>query len=266
MATRNQKQDQKPAQKSSKARGSEQATAAAAGVVQTIALHHLTLSSLNVRKTGGQRVEDIAASIAARGLIHNLTVIRSVGKKDRYEVICGGRRLAAFQRLLKDKAIKADHPVLCRVVEAADATATSLTENLHREGMHPADQFDAFKTLVDEGKSQVEIAAEFAVAPSVVRDRLALARVAPEVLALYRSGGLILDQVMAFTVTNDHDQQRQLLASKRLPGAWEIKRQLLAGAVSGKDARAVYVGKKAYEAAGGKVRKDLFAGPHDEAS
>jgi ParB family chromosome partitioning protein len=265
MTTRHQQHDQKPAQKSSKAPGAATATAPQAPT-QVIALNQLRLSALNVRKTGGQAIDDLAASIAADGLIHNLTVIRCGGKKGMHEVIAGGRRLKALQQLAKQKTIKADHAVACRIVDAEQATGMSLAENILREAMHPADQFDAFKQLVDAGKSQVEIAARFGVSAAVVRDRLTLARVAPEVIALYRANSITLDHVMAFTVTTDHDQQRALLDGQRLPSAWDIKRQLLTGAVSSKDARAVFVGKKAYEAAGGTVRKDLFASQHDASS
>ena len=39
-----------------------------------IPLNKLVASALNVRKTGGQSIEDLAASIQAHGLIHNLVV------------------------------------------------------------------------------------------------------------------------------------------------------------------------------------------------
>lgn len=173
--------------------------------------------------------------------------------------------MKALRLLVKQKVYAADHPIACRIVAAEQASGVSLAENVIREAMHPADQFDAFRKLVDEGKSQIDIAGRFGIS-NAVRDRLASARVAPEVLILYRENGLTLDQVMAFTVSSDHDQHRALLANQRVPGAWEIKRQLLAGAMSGTNRRAAFVGKKAYEAVGGTVRKDLFAAVNDEAS
>ena len=265
MKNRNQKQMQKPARKSSKARGSERQPET--GDIQNLPLNQLHASGLNVRKTGGQKIEDLAASIQAEGLIHNLTVIATAtGKTPRYDVVAGGRRLKAMRLLVKQKVYTADQPIACRIVAAEQATGVSLAENVIREAMHPADQFDAFRTLVDEGKSQTDIAGRFGISTAVVRDRLALARVAPEVLTAYRANGLNLDQVMAFTVSSDHDQHRALLANQRVPSAWDIKRQLLAGAVSGTDRRAVFVGKKAYEVAGGTVRKDLFASANDAAT
>ena len=40
-----------------------------------IPLKHLIVSERNVRKTGGESIEDIAASILKHGLIQSLTVI-----------------------------------------------------------------------------------------------------------------------------------------------------------------------------------------------
>ena len=188
-------------------------------------LNQLHASERNVRKTGGQKIEDLAASIAADGLIHNLTVIATrTGKTPRYDVVAGGRRLKALRLLVKQKVYASDQPIACRVVAVEQATGVSLAENIIREAMHPADQFEAFRQLVDNGATMTDIAARFGVSVGVVRDRLALARVAPEVLARYRSNALTLDHVMAFTVSSDHDQQRALLAHKHIPSAWEIKR------------------------------------------
>ena len=79
-----------------------------------------------------------------------------------------------------------------------------------REAMHPADQFDAFKKLADEGKGEEEIAARFGVTPQVVRQRLKLAVVSPKLLALYRKAEITLDCLMAFTVSDDHKQQEKV--------------------------------------------------------
>jgi ParB family chromosome partitioning protein len=53
-----------------------------------IPLNKLMASDKNVRKTGGQTIEDLAASIQAHGLLHNLVV--SKASKDKYQVIPSG--------------------------------------------------------------------------------------------------------------------------------------------------------------------------------
>ncbi|MGV2336354.1 MAG UNVERIFIED_CONTAM: hypothetical protein LVR18_20350 [Planctomycetaceae bacterium] len=54
----------------------------------------------------------------------------------------------------------------------------SLAENVIRQAMHPADQFDAFASLIEQGKSAAEVASRFGVEESIVLKRMKLARVA----------------------------------------------------------------------------------------
>jgi hypothetical protein len=55
------------------------------------------------------------------------------------------------------------------------AILASLSENVQREAMHPADEFDAFARLVGAGKAIEDIAASFEATPLVVQRRLMLA-------------------------------------------------------------------------------------------
>ena len=65
----------------------------------------------------------------------------------KYEVVAGGRRFAALQRLAKEKKVPKTFAVPCHVVDPATATEASLAENIIRVAMHPADQFMAFQQL-----------------------------------------------------------------------------------------------------------------------
>ena len=71
--------------------------------IRCIALTSLVPSPENVRKTPaeGSAFEQLKASIAAHGLLENLLVRPQAGDAEaetRYEVIAGGRRLAALSR------------------------------------------------------------------------------------------------------------------------------------------------------------------------
>ena len=238
-----------------------QSTMTPAAAPTLIPLNQLHRSDLNVRKTGGTDVTELAANIrAAQRLIQNLVVVpEKRGKKDGYGVVAGGRRLAALSTLAKEKAIPTDWPVPCQIVTREEAVELSMAENIHREDMHPADEFDAWAKLVDAGTDVEEIAARHGTTAEVVRKRLTLARVSPRVMKLYRSGDLKLEQVMAFTLTNDHRAQDALLKGRsHYPQAYEIRRSLTAEAVPDTDERARYVGEKAYLAAGGTVTPDMF--------
>lgn len=76
---------------------------------------------------------------------------------------------------------------------------------------------------------------------------------------------MTLEQLMAFTVTNDHARQEQVwdqLANSYNKEPYYIRRQLTEGAVRAADKRAQFIGIDAYEAAGGIVIRDLFE--HDD--
>ena len=226
-----------------------------------VALNKLDADPKNVRKTyTKESIESLSASILANGVIQNLVVRKA--PKGRYLVTAGGRRLAALNLLAGRGEIVADYAVNVIVREAGDATELSLTENVMREAMHPADQFEAFKALFDEGKPIKDIAARFGTTEIIVNRRLALAKVSPVLFAAFRAEDMTFEQLAAFTITDDHARQEEVWNA--LP-SWDrsantIKRRLAADEVPASDKRLALIGGiEAYEAAGGPVRRDLFA-------
>ena len=84
--------------------------------IKMIALTDLVPSTANVRKTGaGIGIQELAASIEAHGLLQNLQVRETTGGK--FEVVAGGRRLAALKVLAKRKALPKDAPIGCNVLD-----------------------------------------------------------------------------------------------------------------------------------------------------
>jgi len=127
--------------------------------------------------------------------------------------------------------------------------------------MHPLDQFRAFQTLREQGRSEEDIAAIFFVSVNVVKQRLRLAAVSSKLLDVYADDGMSLEQLMAFSVTEDHARQEQVWESVNKSGydePYQIRRLLTERAVRASDKRARFVGLPAYEAAGGNVLRDLF--------
>jgi ParB family transcriptional regulator, chromosome partitioning protein len=141
----------------------------------TIPLSKLVPSPENVQKTNTKEgTEGLAANIKAQGLLSNLIVRATAGGK--FEVVAGGRRLAALKHLAKtEKQDEDKSQIPCSVIEGdEDAHEISLSENEMRAAMHPADQFEAFKKLADEGQGRATIAAKSRVTPCVVGQRLKL--------------------------------------------------------------------------------------------
>jgi ParB family chromosome partitioning protein len=226
-----------------------------------VPFNKLVLWEGNVRKTGIESgLDELAASIAAHGLINPLLVRKAA--KGRYAIIAGQRRYLALKRLAKAGTLDKGASVSCQLRgEGPDDTELSLAENVVRVAMHPADQFEAWRALVEKGDSAAEIAVRFGVLESTVRKRLALARVSPLIFESYREGELDLEALQAFTITDDHAAQESVwdnLPDWQRGNARAIRQALTEGDVPARDRRVRFVGLDAYEAAGGAVRRDLF--------
>jgi len=217
-------------------------------------------SKRNVRTTPRQSIPELAASIARVGLLQNLIVILSADG-EQYEVVAGDRRLTALKLLAKKKRIAADYEVPCLLVADASARTVSLAENVQREAMHPADQFAAFAALVKEGRPIEDIAADFGVSPLVVQRRLKLANVSPRLMTDYRASGVTLEQLMALTITDDHAAQEAAFygAPEWQRGASALRDRLTEREITATHPLVRFVGLDAYTAAGGGIRRDLFA-------
>ena len=247
------------------------ADAQPAAAVLLIALHKLSLSEENVRKTdpGLQAAAELKANIAALGVLSNLVVQAIDTTSDLYAIIAGGRRYRALVDLAEEGQVPPDMPVPCRVVPAdASPTEISLAENVVRAAMHPADQVEAFAALADTGATVSAIAARFGVAERTVEQRLRLGNVAPELLNAYRDDRIDLECLKAFAVTTDAARQlavwAQVSEQGYRPSAWHIKRLLTETRVPGNAAVARFVGADAYETAGGAIDRDLFADEHED--
>ena len=234
-------------------------------IVRTIPLDRLVLSPANVRKSPASASEDaeLKASIRAGGLKQNLIVCPEPGESERFAVTAGGRRLKALQELAAEGAIASDCEVPCLVEEPDAALETSLMENTVRAAMHPADEFAAMAALIDSGATVEAVAARFGVSERHVRQRLKLGKLAPELLDAFRAGKVSLEVVTAFTLGADHPAQLVVwgqLRDQHYVSPHQIRRLLTGSAVPLDADLGLFVGIDAYEAAGGRVTRDLFSG------
>ncbi|MES2336306.1 MAG: ParB N-terminal domain-containing protein [Pseudomonadota bacterium] len=234
-----------------------------------IPFNNLVLSQSNVRRVkAGITVDELAESIARRGLIQSLHVRPVIGEDGaetgKFEVPAGGRRYRALELLVKQKRLAKSAPVPC-IVSAADDSVlideVSLAENIERAPLHPLDQYRAFQAMRGKGMTEEAIAAAFFVDVKVVKQRLRLVTVAPALLEVYAEDGMTLEQLMAFTISDDHARQAQVWEA--IKNSWskepyQIRRMLTETAVRASDKRARFLGLEAYEAAGGYVLRDLF--------
>lgn len=240
------------------------------GSIIFIPLKKLKKSPRNARKMAHPKadIEALAASIAVNGILQMPVVEPEISKDGKptsfYLVTIGeGRRQAQLLRVRR-KQIANTEAVRCMVDTQGNALEISLAENAIRSDMHPADQFEAFFQLHrDHGMNAEDIAARFGVTPAVVKQRLKLAAISPVLMQVYRNNDINLDQLTAYAFTDDHARQEAVWDNL---GADADRANILAALndehVAADDARALFVGLKAYQAAGGVVLRDLFDDEH----
>ena len=135
--------------------------------LQNIAVAELHPSPENPRKSVGD-IGELAESITAVGIIEPLVVIPS---DKGFEVICGGRRLAAARKAKLDEV-----PALVREdLSPADALEIMLVENIQRTDITPLEEAQSFLRLIEEfGHSQRDLGARVGRSQAHISKRLSL--------------------------------------------------------------------------------------------
>ena len=241
--------------------------------IRSVPITKLAISPFNVRQVRPTAEDDaeLKASILANGVGQNLIVHSKRAKgRETFLVAAGGRRLRALEVLLAEGAITDAFEVPVRVVSEKEAREISLVENVQRTAMHPADEFAAFARIVEGGATLEEVAIRFGTTPLHVERRMKLGRLHPDLLAVYREGGMTLETCKALTLTDDHERQMDAWngteSERRYGGGVQhlIRRLLTGEGVRSTSRIGRCVDPALYEAAGGTVERDLFAGHASE--
>ena len=119
------------------------------------------------------RLQELADSIIAHGLIHPITVRRS--GTDQYMVIAGERRFRAFG-LLERASIPA-------IISEGSTDELALIENIQREDLSPIDEYQAIARLMDKhGYSQGDAATALGKSRVSINEIMSLAGLASSIL------------------------------------------------------------------------------------
>lgn len=156
-------------------------------VINATEYRNVSLALLIESKTNPRRIfddaalQELAASIRAQGVLSPL-LVRPLNERS-FEIVAGARRYRAAQM-----ADAATVPV--RIVQLTDAQAVemSIVENLQRKDVHPLEEAQGFRALLnlDEPKYSIEqIAAKTGKHPAYVAARLKLTELAPAVVEAF---------------------------------------------------------------------------------
>jgi ParB family transcriptional regulator, chromosome partitioning protein len=154
-------------------------------IVNATEYRNVSLTLLNESKTNPRRTFEETAlkelAIRAQGVLSPLLVRPLI--ENGFEIVAGARRYCAAQMAEQDTV-----PV--RVVNLSDAEAleAQLVENLIRSEIHPMEEAQGFRALLDldEPKDSIEqIGAKVGKSPAFVASRLKLTDLAPAAIEAF---------------------------------------------------------------------------------
>ncbi len=204
-------------------------------------------------------VRQLAALIAHQGLLQNL--IGFIDAEGKIAVVAGERRRNAINLNIEEGVFPEDFAIPVLIITEAEATAVSLAENSGRKDMHHADLSEAIMKLKKAGASVSDVAVCFGLDEMIVRRRLRLADLSPVIFDLYRKDEMSFEQIVPYTLVDDHAKQEAALSvlGPKAP-AWKVRDMLTAQKVDiRRSAIAQFVGIEAFEQAGGVIVRDLFS-------
>jgi ParB family chromosome partitioning protein len=136
-------------------------------------------------------LDELAASIAQRGVIQPVIVRRMPG--GGYQLVAGERRWRAAQR-----AQLHEIPALIRDLDEREVMALALIENLQREDLNPIEEARAYQRLAEhEDLTQAEIARLVDKSRSHVANLQRLLALPEPVIALVEEGSLSMGHARA---------------------------------------------------------------------
>lgn len=175
--------------------------------IKTVRVADLVESGTNPRGAEGfkgEEFEGLVASVKQSGVLMPILVRASAGKK--YEIIAGHRRTAAARKAGIEE-------IPARVVEMTDEQAleAQIVENLQRADIHPLDEAEGYRALVEEGKYEnpaAEIALKVGKSETYIRDRMVLTNLTAKAKKAVRAGEMTLG-VAALIARLDPDMQKE---------------------------------------------------------
>ncbi len=186
------------------------ATGARAGVVRLpVEVLHPNLDQPR-RAFSQSALEDLAASIAVKGVLQPLIVRASKGMEGHYEIVAGERRWRASQI-----AQLHDVPVLIRDFDDTEVLEVAIIENIQREDLNAIEEAFGYRQLMDRfGHTQEKLAEALSKSRSHIANLLRLLNLPEEVQSYVREGRLSAGHARALITAEDPAKLAREVLSK----------------------------------------------------
>lgn len=157
-------------------------------------------------KFEGKAFNDLVASIKEKGVLVPVIVRPNQNGEKQFEIVAGNRRFRAAQTVGLEE-------IPARIEEMTDEQAqeVQIIENLQREDVHPIEEGQAYRQLVEKSKLTIsELAQRVGKSESYVRYRLFLTNLNSKVAAAFRKGKITDGHAVLIAKLSDNDQTEAL--------------------------------------------------------
>ncbi len=151
------------------------------------------------RRIDEEHLDELAQSIAEKGILQPLLVRRLADDPSTFEIIAGERRWRAAQR-----AQQHEIPVIVKDFSDTEALEVALIENLQRQDLSPLEEAQGYQRLIDEfSHTQEELSRVVGKSRSHVANMLRLLTLPDSVKDLVDSGTLSAGHARALLTADD---------------------------------------------------------------
>ena len=173
------------------------------GEQRVVAIDSMRGSALNPRRSFDDRaLQELADSIAAKGLVQPILVRRDSKRADGFEIVAGERRWRAAQ-----KAGLHTVPVIVRDLDDKEALELAIIENVQRSDLNAIEEANGYRELIERFRySQEQLSEIIGKSRSHVANTLRLLKLPAPVQAFLTKGKLSAGHARALVGRRDAEK------------------------------------------------------------
>jgi ParB family chromosome partitioning protein len=157
-------------------------------------------------------LQELADSIAEKGVLQPLIVRKTTNKTNSYEIVAGERRWRAAQI-----AKLHELPVLVRDYTDNEVLEIAIIENVQRADLNPVEEATGYRQLMDRfGHTQEKLASALSKSRSHIANLLRLLQLPEDVLDLLREQKLSSGHARALITTDSPSALARIVVAKGL--------------------------------------------------
>lgn len=164
------------------------------------------------RRFDEEKLEDLANSIAEKGIIQPLIVRSHPSKENHFEIVAGERRWRAAQRAKVHQV-----PVVIKEFNDTEVLEIAIIENIQRADLNPVEEAAGYAQLMEKfGHTQDKLSQALGKSRSHIANTMRLLQLPPAVQGFLSEGQLSAGHARALITSDDAEKLAKQVISKGL--------------------------------------------------